>query len=42
MIRLLSPKLPYVGLSYDALDHFFPLEKRARLGLALRLAGVGR
>jgi uncharacterized protein (TIGR02646 family) len=33
--RLLSPTMPLVGLSRDALDHFFPLPVRQRWGLPL-------
>ncbi len=36
ILRLLSPEQPFVGLSYDALDHFFPADVRARWGLTLR------
>ncbi len=37
LIRLLSPHLPYVGLSYDALDRFLPVADRERWGVSLRL-----
>ncbi len=36
LLRLLSPEQPYVGLSHDALDHFFPADIRDRWGLTLR------
>jgi hypothetical protein len=36
LVRLLSPAQPYVGLSYDALDHHFPADVRARWDLTLR------
>jgi uncharacterized protein (TIGR02646 family) len=35
--RLLAPRHQYVGLTYDALDHFFPRAVRERWGLSLRV-----
>ncbi len=33
--RVLAPSMPYVGLSFDALDHFVPEALRAQYGLVL-------
>jgi hypothetical protein len=31
--RLLGAQMPYVGLAYDALEHFFPDDKLREWGL---------
>jgi uncharacterized protein (TIGR02646 family) len=36
---LLQPSMPFVGLSYDALDFYFNADRRRGLGLALSMPG---
>lgn len=34
-LRVLQPTMPYIALSYDAIDHFVPESERTRWGLVL-------